>query len=367
MIEALRRDYRVSLLTWKSPDLDAVNQFFGTTLRPSDVEVLVVSPWLRRLARHTPTPAALLKSGHLLCLGRKLAPGYDVLITADNEADLGRKGIQYVHFPTLDPRRPVIDLHWYHGSARLVDLYRKWALRITGFSIERMRRNVTLVNSDWTGSRIREIHGIEPRTVYPPAVGGFNPVPWEARENGFVCIGRLSPEKELEKIIEIVSRVRAHGNDAHLHIIGTPEDAEYYRRLQRKAEANASWVRIESGLSREEVIRRIATHRYGLHGMQEEPFGMSVAEMARGGCIVFVPEGGGQVEVVGAEDQLRYRSPSDAAQKIAAVMADSARGDTLRAHLAARASRFSAERFVSEIQDAVAELCADLPRTGKPH
>ena len=45
----------------------------------------------------------------------------------------------------------------------------------------------------------------------------------------------------------------------------------------------------------------MATHRYGIHGMREEHFGMAPAEMARAGAIVWVPRGGGQTEIVGGE------------------------------------------------------------------
>ena len=38
-----------------------------------------------------------------------------------------------------------------------------------------------------------------------------------------------------------------------------------------------------------------------LHGMREEHFGMAPAEMARAGVIVWVPNGGGQMEIVGDE------------------------------------------------------------------
>ena len=60
----------------------------------------------------------------------------------------------------------------------------------------------------------------------------------------------------------------------------------------------------------------MATHRYGIHGMREEHFGMAPAEMARAGCIVWVPRGGGQMEIVGREPVLMYDSEDDAVEKI---------------------------------------------------
>ena len=52
----------------------------------------------------------------------------------------------------------------------------------------------------------------------------------------------------------------------------------------------------------------MASHRYGIHGMREEHFGMAPAELARAGAIVWVPRGGGQMEIVGHEPALMFDS-----------------------------------------------------------
>src|SRR5262249_38798550 len=150
--------------------------------------------------------------------------------------------------------------------------------------------------------------------------GDFPAIPWQDREDGFVCIGRISPEKELEKIIAILAAVRGRGQKVHLHIIGSPDNPRYYRRILRLVRANASWVFLNEGLSRDQLVRLISVHRYGIHGMREEHFGMAVAEMVRAGCIVFVPRGGGQVEIVRGEDRLLYKTPAEAITKIGRVM-----------------------------------------------
>ena len=74
------------------------------------------------------------------------------------------------------------------------------------FSFERMKQTVTLVNSNWTGCRVREIYGMPARTVYPPVPGTFPDIPWERREDGFVCIGRFDPGKRLEFVADVLGR-----------------------------------------------------------------------------------------------------------------------------------------------------------------
>jgi glycosyltransferase involved in cell wall biosynthesis len=354
MLEALKGDHRLSLLSWRAPDLSAVNRFFGTSLRSSDFRLMVPPHHARAAARCSPTPLSLLKSNYLSRLGRHLAREHDVILTANNESDLGGRGIQYVHFPSLLPVRPKVDLHWYH-SRFAVAVYRRYAQRLTGFRNERMRRNLTLVNSDWTGNLVRRLHGIEARTVRPPVPGSFPALPWRDREDGFVCIGRLSPEKRIELIIEILLQVRAHGHPAHLHIVGTFDDRAYGRRIRRLVDANRAWVFLETNLARDELARLAAQHRYGIHGMAEEHFGMAVAEMIRAGCIVFAPNGGGQVEIVG-NDRLLYNDATDAVMKVGAVLSDRDAQAELHADLATKARTLSAERFVVEIREIVRDF-----------
>ena len=197
MLEALKSEHRITLLTWETPRLEAINRFYGTSLRPSDFE-LTLLPRLHAIARRTPTPMALIKDNYLLLRCRRLAARFDVVMTANNEGDVGRRGIQYIHYPKLS-LRPEVDLRWYHRLLFVVDIYRWVAMRLTGFSLERMRRNISLVNSDFIGAQIRALHGVETVTLYPPIAGTFPAVPWECREDGFVCIGRISPEKRLDR------------------------------------------------------------------------------------------------------------------------------------------------------------------------
>jgi glycosyltransferase involved in cell wall biosynthesis len=146
---------------------------------------------------------------------------YDILLTVNNEADFGRRGIQYVHFPWGYRPHRSDDLRWYHCSSPMAHAYYQLCVWIAGFSFERMKQNLTLVNSNWTGTQVKARHGIESTTLYPPVPGVFPDMPWAERENGFVCISRISPEKELDKIIDILAAVRAQGWPIHLHIIGT--------------------------------------------------------------------------------------------------------------------------------------------------
>lgn len=355
MIEALKKEHAVSVLTWRPIELQSINRYYGTALSPTDFTAHLAYPVLHSFLNRFPTSSSLLKTSLLLRCAKKKLNDYDLFITVNNEADLGRPGIQYVHFPWAYHPRPDIDLRWYHFPL-LVDAYYNFCEKVAEFSFVRMKQNLTLVNSNWTGGKVMERHQIGSTTLYPPTPGVFPDVPWAERENGFVCLGRISPEKNINTIIDILAGVRAQGRDVHLHIIGSPNNLSYYAQIRRLVQENASWVFLNENLSREELVQLVAQHRYGIHGMAEEHFGMAVAEMVRAGCIVFVPRGGGQMEIVSGDDRLLYKTPEEATAKILHVMHDLELQQSLRDFLATRKDLFSTERFVQRIQEIVRQF-----------
>jgi glycosyltransferase involved in cell wall biosynthesis len=264
--------------------------------------------------------------------------------------------MQFVHYPRLDSERPAVDLKWYHRCSPLLRAYRTGALRLTGFSTARMRRNLTMANSAWTAGRLRAVHGIGALVVPPAVPAPWSAVPWAERADGFVCVGRLAPEKRIELIIDILARVRARGHAVHLHVAGSSDDATYGASIRRRIAAHADWVSLEENLSRQALGALITRHRYGIHGMEAEHFGMAVAEMVTAGCVVFAPAGGGQREILGGDERLLYRTPAEAADKIAAVLVDGAQQQALRETLAARAADFSPQRFTETIRRLVDEF-----------
>lgn len=358
MIEALRSEYRVTLLSWNPPNLESVNRFYGTSLCPSDFE-LNVPPWtVRKIAKRTPTPMALVKDNYLLLRCRRVASQFDLIISANNEVDVGRRCIQYIHFPKLS-LRPEVDLRWFHQIPFVGDAYRWLGMHLTGYSLERMRRNLSLVNSDFIGERVRALHGVETLTLFPPVVGTFYDIPWERRENGFVCVGRIAPEKQLERIIEILASVRSNGSQLHLHVVGTSGNDAYGAFIKACIDANRTWITMHESMPRQELMQLLASHRYGIHAMDEEHFGMAVAEMVRAGCIVFAPNSGGPVQILGGDKRLLYVSPEDAVKKITLMISSDERQEELRNHLAVRSKQFSEQRFMHQVREVASRFEPD--------
>jgi glycosyltransferase involved in cell wall biosynthesis len=358
MLQALVQRHRVTVLSWTPVEVAPINRFFGTRLNSSDFDRLLAPRSWRAAVDSLPVPAELVRSALLMRHTRRVSDAFDILISGHNEVDFGRRCIQYIHYPTYTRPRPAVDLRFYHRSKWLLNLYYETADRVADFSMDRMKGNLTLANSNWTARHVRTHLGVAAQTLYPPVVGGARGLDWAQRRTAFLAIGRISPEKEYERLVRILARVRRHAPELTLTIAGTSDrhSRGYLNGIRALAESMGSWVSFRENLARAEVATLMAETRYGIHGMREEHFGMAPAEMASAGMIVWVPNGGGQVEIVGGEPALVYESEEGAADSIVRVIGDAAEQQRLRDVLAARSALFDEQRFMSELQGIVADF-----------
>jgi glycosyltransferase involved in cell wall biosynthesis len=359
--EALQEDYEVSLITTcrgkERVDLDRLNSFCDTAIDKRKVRVIEAPlPFLLR------TNFAALRGGVFARFCRKLAPEFDAMFMTYGVMDMGVRGIQLIHDPLFSP-----ELHqqltsfprgWrgrFYGDSLLRKVYLGFSRRIAGFSEEGVKRNLTLVSSEWTGRIVRDFYGIETRTMYPPVAGSFPDIAWPLREDGFVCAGRWSIEKRMERVLRILGEVRKRGAKIHLHLIGTGGDPSYVSSLRKLCNENREWASMEEGIDSQAKSQLMACHKYGLSARENEPFGIAVGEMVKAGGIVFVPNGGGQTEIVN-HPALIYESDEDAVRKIEAVLADSTLATSLRTQLAQGAERFSVSSFHGAVRNLLREF-----------
>jgi glycosyltransferase involved in cell wall biosynthesis len=355
-LQALRQEYDVSLITCGPVDLARLNVYYGTRLQPRDFTVhrvrlpLGIGVKGRRLAA---------VQGHVLqryC--QHIARQFDVMISAYNPCSFGVPAIQFVSdfafvpewrfsiHPTLQGRR-----RWWYADSPLRKTYLGLCNLISRSDPTLFQRDMVVANSAWSARLIREKFGIGARTLYPPVVGDFPSVLEGEKENGFVCLGRLVPEKRILELIGILQRVRETGGEnVHLHILGTANDSRYERALRETIARHCHWIFFEGTVYGHKKKELLARHRFGIHGCRNEAFGIAVAEMVKAGCIVFVPDGGGQTEIVDHPD-LIYEDDETAVTKIVAALRDSAMQSSLRKHLRQKAQGFSTDIFQQGLLD----------------
>lgn len=362
ILEALRDDYDLTLITSNNITFADLNSFYRTRLGPDAVRTIRVAPppFLR-----SGKWFSALRGYRLNNYCRTASADYDLMFSAYNPMDFGRPGIQYLLDPLFNTRllqmlnpTPKKWRRWFYRDSAFRRTYLRLGERLSSYSPETVRQNVTLVDSDWMGGLTRAALKLETRTLYPPVPDVFQAAPWDERENGFLCVGRIVPEKQIERAIRIVAAVRRERPDIHLHIVGRVGDWAYFRGLRRLARALGDWIGFETAVSASRKAEILTSHKYGIHGKENEPFGITIAEMVKAGCLVWVPRGGGQVEIV-SHDNLTYSGIEDGAARILDVLADEGRQAKLRDHLAGRAGLFSLERFESDVREIVGRFFKD--------
>ena len=343
MLQALVGVADLATLTERSWRAEKLDRFFGTNLASASVNQIVAGRSIRSLPRRLDR----LRMSLLCRAATRLAHRFDVLVTADNYAPFPRRGLQYLHYPAaITPPRSSLAARAYFSACDAV-ARRQWSVA---------RNNVTLANSQWT-ARGLGTHDVSATVLYPPVADAGDGLRWSQRSNTFLCIGRFNGSKRFEIVIDIIARVRSFMSDARLRIIGSNVDHEYTRRL-RALQRRHAWISIEEDLSQQDLFDAMRRSRYGIHAMDGEHFGMSVAEMARAGCIVFVHDSGGQVEVINQQPALRWSTPDDAVARIHAIADDPTRQAMLSAQLRAYAARFASERFIQEFRAHVQSFTA---------
>ena len=155
--------------------------------------------------------------------------------------------------------------------------------------------------------------------------------------------------------VDIVEAVRRRGHDLELTLIGHADDIEYGRRMESMT-ATRPWFRWIRDASRAQLLAELSQHKYGIHPMREEHFGIAPAELQRAGCIPFVHNSGGQVEIVGNDRRLTFETVEDASERIVRVIENPTLERELRSQVAERRSWFTETRFCESVREVVRQF-----------
>ena len=366
-LQALRDDFAVTLATLTPVDCAGLNRNFGTSLRESDFTVRLAPASFQWLYPRLPIPGGQVRIALTNRWARRLdaRERFDILLSTNNEMAFGRPGLQYIHFPWAYLPRPDIEMQWIHRVPGMLGAYRGLSQWIAGGSARQTRINCSLANSQFVAGKIREWYGMESTVLYPPVPGDFPDVPWTERRSDVLAIGRMHPVKRWEMAVEIMERARSGGADCGLTLIHPRENSEYARKISEMAESRP-WFRLLTDLTRDQLVKEAAQHRFGLHTMEEEHFGIAVAEMVRAGCLPLVHDSGGPVEIVAWQNELRFRSVAEGAEKLARVREDAALQERLRTVLGKQRELFSTERFCDSLSDIMRSFLASSSQLPAP-
>lgn len=356
LIEALKRDCDVTVVTTGGWNLDELNLTYGTQVRPCDANVrLAPFPWLLR--RY---PLAMLRWAYYQRYCREIAGEFDVRISAYNCTDWGSPAIQFIADFAWDPASRKRDggpsPGLFYRDTMLRKAYLGAAQRLMRPSgRDLLREDFVVANSHWTAHRLVTLGARVRALISPEIVGSFANVPWSERENAFVSISRIAPEKRIEFIIEVLAAVRRRGFPVSLWVAGKVERDPYGRLIEDLCRKHADWVHRAGYVTGEAKAELLSRVRYGFSACPHEAFGISVAEMTCAGCISFVHAETGAAEIVD-HPALLFTDAAEAEERIVAVLGSERLQAELRDHLARRAEVFGVNNVLREFRRVVGDF-----------
>ncbi len=346
MIQTLAQRGSVTVLCWVPPNYREIDDHYGTHLSELEFETIVAAPRVHSVLNTLNIPHRLLQVHWIARCAKRLRPFYRQCLSAFNELDLGPPAVQYIHHPTgVDLEQQVTNSN--HALVRFLwPFYQLSVKHWSNWSNLNVKNNYTLVNSQWTGRSYlenapdRQVH----RVLYPPPSGGARVETSGPKEEAFLSIGRLVRCKNWPQLVQIVDRLRSLGFEIGLTLAGGRSDPTLLQEVLSLVSERSSWLRLELDIPRDRIDHLIAQHRYGIHAMHQEHYGMAIAELVLGGCLTFVHDSGGQVEIV-EQEAARYCDVDDAVAKIARVLQDPQHAARLLQAQQKNRERLSRERF----------------------
>jgi len=357
-LQALKNVAEISLVTTRPVNLLDMNRFYGTNIKMDEIH-LRIPPLARLFNRLYFGDAFRAAAYQRFC--RSISYQFDIMISTYNLCDFGRPGIHFLaDFSWIEAVRNRLHPHppglrsLIHKNRTVRAAYLHLARRVSRPSGRNLfaGEDFIFANSAWSASIFRKHLGVSLKVIYPPVAQIFHAKRRENREFGFVCIGRIFPEKRIERIIDILKKVRRRGHNIHLHIIGKMNASPYSRLIHNLCRDEKKWVVMEGMLAGHEKASVLAKHRFGIHACLGEAFGIGVAEMVKAGCTTFAPIQGGPAEIID-HPSLLYNDAADAVDKIDTVLQQPILQNELQRHLEEKAKNFSVHRFKSGLLSAV--------------
>jgi glycosyltransferase involved in cell wall biosynthesis len=306
------KGYDVDFITDNAVDFNALNEKFSTHI--IQAKIRIVRPYLCRLVGKLEPRMHLFAKLQLTLFARyvrKRKDRYDIIVSTKQEADFGKRGIQFLH-------------HLPDGHhTKIYDGPYLWLLRLLGRNDARIASNITISPSYYIKNIFDDTYGsyIKDSVVLYPAIRKCpNIVDWKGRENGFIMTGAVDPLKRTDKAIEIMDYIHGMVPETHLHIIGKGT-GKYFEKIKEMAAAR-DYVHLEGFLPIEKYFEMLTTHKYGIHMRENEPSAVTVRELVDCGLIVFAHHSGGTPEILGFNKHLLFHDLTDAEYKIGRVLSE---------------------------------------------
>ena len=368
LIQSLSSEFNITLMTTRFFDLEDLNKCYGTNLNKDDFKVLIAPiPFFMR----SNSKFSALRYSFYQRFAKKVGHLYDCRISSYNLTDWGSPGIHFIGDFTWDTElssnlngKLAKDRPWFLRKNLARGIYLKICKVISQgarnpISLIQSEQEIIIANSNWASNVIYEKFSVKCHTTIYPPVEKINDI--DAKDNKsikrFVSVGRIATEKRIEDQINIIKRVRSKGHNIELHIIGSVGSDSYGLSIKSICK-DLPWVTLHGALFSKDKKIFLFESDYAIHTRLNEPFGITVAEFIEAGCMPFVPDSGGQIEIV-TPKELQFSSLDDAANKITFVLENSELKNNLQEELAKLKNRFSTRNFCMKSYSVISDLIKD--------
>lgn len=111
----------------------------------------------------------------------------------------------------------------------------------------------------------------------------------DKRINRIICIGRISPIKNIEKLIDLVGKFNSKKNqNIKIDLFGPVLNQDYLQSLKVIADSNSVILNINSSLSHAQVSQKYRKYRFAYNGMMNS-VDKSALEATAEGCLLISP------------------------------------------------------------------------------
>jgi alpha-1,2-mannosyltransferase len=244
---------------------------------------------------------------------------------------MAHKTIVYAHFP-IDVE--VASQHYL--NSRMKKLYIKpW--KFISNNANYIKKATIITNSRYTKNAIKDAWGSDATVIYPPCPQYSFPLT-DRKENMVCSIGRFTPEKNYEFILDVAQRLP----NIKFELIGsvTTDKIPYLEKLKKAASGN---VKFHVNISVPEKIDILKRAKCMLHSFVGEHFGIAIIEAKSAGVIPITHDSGAaQVDQL-VEDKFRYIDTEGAIKSVMNAIDSWSLEETTK--LREFAKQFSAESF----------------------
>jgi len=225
-----------------------------------------------------------------------------------------------------------------------------WAARENPFETA----DTVMANSKYIARLVEMLWGGKPLVVNPPVkVRDFQPFctnSFEERDDAVVMIGRISPEKRIEEVVDAVAMSETK---PVLRVIGglIPSTVPYKNRLEKRAEEKGAKIEFHTNVPRGELVKIATSSKVFVHATAGEHFGVAVVEGMSAGCPVIVHRTGGPYEDITDYGKygLSYLSVEELAEHIDRLLTEPELWNEYHRKSLERAPYFDEEQFASKI------------------